>query len=73
MSNAIRRRPAGRAVRSQLLPIAQHHQTQRKSNREEELRHDCVRVTAIRVVMFENRMHRRKTAGKIHEQHPATV
>jgi hypothetical protein len=23
--------------------------------------------------MFEDRMHRRKTAGEIHEQHPATV
>ena len=64
-------RPPIRLARSYAPDVPQQHQPQRKAHRKKELRHDCIRVAAIRVVMLQHRRNRREPACKIDKKHPS--
>ncbi len=62
-------RGAGGGPHAQRFQAPQKGQPQREANREEELRHDRVSITTIRVVMLPYRPDRLEPADEVHQQH----
>ena len=69
MSPRLRRKTAAAAKKPSRGKPAKKSQPVGKSDREEELRHDRIGITAIRVVVFEHRRHHLVSAQEVDKEH----